>query len=67
VSSRSTRARDRGIKRERYGATGALEVWLVDTHHDVVVIGDRILGASDHITSTHLPGFSLSVGELFNR
>ena len=67
VGSRSTRARDRGIKRERYGATGALEVWLVDTGHDVVVIGDRILGADDHITSSHLPGFSLSVRELFDR
>jgi Uma2 family endonuclease len=67
VSSPSTARFDRGIKRERYLAAGVQEVWLVDTASEAVEIGDRVLTVGESITSSLLPGFSLSVGELFDR
>lgn len=67
VSSPSTAHYDRGIKLENYLAAGSLEVWLVDTRRDVVVIGDVVLTNDDVLTSPLLPGFELQVAELFDR
>lgn len=67
VRSDSTWRYDVGVKRDRYLAAGAVEVWLVDTKDDVVRIGDRVLTVDDALTSPLLPGFTLSVRELFDR
>lgn len=70
ISSPSTRAFDRGIKRAAYLASGAVEVWLVDLHGDVVerhtaagpdpVVHSR----GDRLTTPLLPGFDVAVDDL---
>ena len=67
VRSPSTWRLDRGVKRERYLAAGTLEVWLVDGDHETVEIAALVLSADDVLTSPLLPGFQLSVRELFRR
>lgn len=70
VSSPSTRAFDRGIKRAAYLATGAVEVWLVDLRADVLerhtdATGQpEVLERGDHLTTPLLPGFRVAVADV---
>lgn len=69
VLSPSTAARDRKVKRGKYLANGAGEVWLVDGGKNRIEIyeaaGERFLDEADTLTSGALPGFELSLPELF--
>jgi Uma2 family endonuclease len=79
VRSASTWRYDVGPKREAYARTGALELWLVDTESDTVIVNRRSnpdapgfdvlleLGADEMLESPLLPGFALSIDELFDR
>lgn len=73
VSSPSTRAIDRGPKRELYARHGVPEYWFVDLESDRVEIHrlevERygrpvVLGRGDTIESPLLPGFALPVDEV---
>ena len=77
VLSPSTRRRDEGIKRKLFDQKGAREYWLVDPENCRVSIYRRAADGSFPIVSTLsaaadeqietplLPGFELSVSELF--
>ena len=79
VRSPSTWRYDIGPKRRAYESAGVAELWLVDTESDTVMVNRRSspdhpvfdvvdeLGADAGVTSPLLPGFSLSVDELFDR
>lgn len=67
VSSPSTRAFDRGIKRATYLAAGVVELWLVDLERDLIErhAADRTepVGHSrgEDVTTSLLPGFRVAV------
>ena len=77
ILSPSTQGRDRGIKRQLYERSGVLEYWLVDSDECSVVVdrldasgrlapAERSLGGNgDQLTTPLLPGFSVSLAELF--
>ena len=56
-------------KKERYRRAGTTEVWLISAENAEIAIygpdGDRILRAGDTLSSEVLPGFALTVNELF--
>lgn len=70
VGSPSTHRYDRGVKRERYLVSGAVEVWLVDLELDEIEIHRRddesptVVGRGDTVTTPVLPGFAAIVDEL---
>lgn len=75
VSSPSTRAFDRGVKRDRYAGTGAREVWLVDLDRDVIeraVIEERAVGrvtvhtVGEQFTSELFGGITFDVADLLD-
>jgi Uma2 family endonuclease len=77
VLSRSTKARDERIKLQLFDRSGVREYWLVDPDRNHVTAFRRedggtlrsvaSLGVSEHevLTSPLLPGFSLSLADLF--
>lgn len=77
VRSPSTWRYDIGAKKARYEQYGLPELWLVDTAADVVLVFRRSspkapsfdvsleLARGDDLTSRLLPGFALSLDELF--
>ncbi|MGH8986021.1 MAG: Uma2 family endonuclease [Acidimicrobiia bacterium] len=79
VLSPSTRRYDLGPKRAVYERDGALELWLVDTDPDGVVVERRShpdaagfdvrleLQPGDALTSPLLPGLEVLLSELFDR
>lgn len=73
VGSPSTHRYDRGIKRDRYLASGALEVWLVDLARDEVEVHRSlddppvVLGRGDTLSCEVLPGFAAAVDDLLGR
>jgi Uma2 family endonuclease len=78
ILSPSTRKRDEGIKRKLYEKTGVREYWLVDPKKSELSICRRTedgslptvatlsAAADDHLETTLLPGFVLSISELFS-
>lgn len=79
VRSRSTWRYDTGIKRTRYEQGGVLELWLVDTEADTVIVDRRSapdastfdvrreLGRGEVLTSPLLPGCELPLDDLLDR
>jgi Uma2 family endonuclease len=76
VVSKSTRRRDERIKKDLFDRRGVREYWIVDPDRSQVVVYRRQGGGLDArtpltvtdraaLTSPLLPGFSLSVPELF--
>jgi Uma2 family endonuclease len=77
VRSPSTWRYDIGSKKARYEQYGLPELWLVDTAADEIIIYRRSkpgaatfdvslqLARGDDLTSPQLPGFALSLDELF--
>ena len=77
VLSTGTRERDEHIKRQLFDRCGVREYWLVDPERNQVTVHRREDGralrpgvpltAADHVllTTPLLPGFSLSIAELF--
>ena len=77
ILSPSTRRRDEGIKRQLFDQKGVREYWLVDPKNCRVSIRRRSAdgsfpivstlsaAADEHIETPLLPGFALSVSELF--
>ena len=77
ILSPSTSRRDRGIKRALYERVGVREYWIVDPDRKGVQVLRRTEGkafraartltsaAGDLLTTPLLPGFSLSLAELF--
>ena len=76
VLSTSTRARDRGIKLERYRHFGVAECWVIDPERGVVDVWKLAAGAPEPITLRAAdtlrwipihggPTLEISVGELF--
>lgn len=79
VRSPSTWRYDTGAKKETYERLGLPELWLVDSKTEVVAVHRRSssgvetfdetleLGHGETLTSSLLPGFSLSIDALFDR
>lgn len=76
VSSPSTRRFDEGVKLDRYAASGAREVWLVDLDGDELrryVVVDRrpgepqVLRPGEVLVTDLLPGLELPVGDVLAR
>jgi len=79
IRSASTWRYDIGAKKRVYEAAGLPELWLVDHAADVVLVYRRTLpaartfdlalelGAGERLSSPQLPGFALSLDELFRR
>ncbi len=79
VRSPSTWRYDIGPKKDTYERLGLPELWLVDTKAEKVLVNRRSapdgptfdvaveVGATEALTSSLLPGFSLSVAELLDR
>jgi Uma2 family endonuclease len=76
VISKSTRSRDERIKKELFDRGGVREYWIVDPERSQLIVhrrdGARLTGrtplsaeADAVLTSPLLPGFSLSISELF--
>jgi Uma2 family endonuclease len=76
VVSKSTRRRDERIKRELFDRGGVREYWIVDPDRSRITVfrrdGDRLgthssLSVADRavLTTPLIPGFSLSLSELF--
>jgi Uma2 family endonuclease len=69
VLSPSTRAYDRGVKREKYFEAGVKEVWLLDGRARTVEVhtpsGSRIAREGERAESAAIPGFSLTPAEAF--
>lgn len=74
VLSPSTTTQDRGIKKALYARYGVIEYWIVDSEAAVVEIFRlqenpeapmRTMTSADALTTALLPGFSLSLGDLF--
>ena len=77
VLSPSTRRRDEGIKRQLFDQKGVREYWLVDPKNCRVsicrrspdgsfpIVSTLSAAADEHIETPLLPGFALSVSELF--
>ena len=55
-------------KKDRYLQAGTQEVWLIapDTPEVAVYPGNRILRGSDLLATKLIPGFSISIDELFS-
>jgi len=78
ILSPSTRRRDEGIKRQLYEKKGVREYWLVDPKKCQALICRRTedgsfpvaatlsAAADDHLETELLPGFVLSISELFS-
>ena len=79
IRSASTWRYDIGAKKRVYEAGGLPELWLVDDAAETVLVYRRLvsesetfdvsleLAAGESVTSPQLPGFALSVEELFAR
>ena len=79
IRSASTWRYDIGAKKRVYEAAGLRELWLVDHAADAVLVYRRSvpgapnfdvaleLGAGEVLTSPQLPGFALTLDELFRR
>jgi Uma2 family endonuclease len=79
VRSPSTWRFDTTVKFRKYEASGAAEVWLVDTASNTVLVYRRSdpasptfdvaheLAAGETLTTLLLPEFAIDIGELFNR
>ena len=76
ILSKSTRSRDERIKKELFDRGGVREYWMVDPDHGQLIVHLREadgfhacspLSATDSalLTTSLLPGFSLSLSELF--
>jgi Uma2 family endonuclease len=77
VRSPATWRYDIGVKKSNYERYGVVELWLIDTAADVVLVFRRStpttacfdvsleLAPGDTLTSPLLLGFSLAVGEIF--
>jgi Uma2 family endonuclease len=56
-------------KKERYRRAGTTEVWLISAENAEIAIyrpdQDRILHAGDTVSSELLPGFAITVNDLF--
>jgi Uma2 family endonuclease len=69
VLSPSTAARDRGVKTDRYIASGVREVWLVDPREGTIEVvsagGSRLAVAGEVARSDAVPGFAIEVDRLF--
>lgn len=73
VRSPKTWLLDIGRKRDEYRASGVGELWLVDTPANTVLVyrkdesldDAREVGLGESLTSPLLPGFTLSIDELF--
>ena len=76
VVSKSTRKRDERIKKELFDRGGVREYWIVDPEHSQLIVhrrdgarlADRTPLSADAdavLTTPLLPGFSLSISELF--
>lgn len=69
VLSPSTRGNDLGPKRAHYVAAGVRELWLIDPGDATVSVvtsaGDVTLGADDTLASPLLPGFAMTVRDIF--
>lgn len=74
VLSPSTAPQDRGPKKVLYARYGVTEYWIVDPEAATIEIyrleqdpeaPERTLGSTDTLTTALLPGFSLSLRELF--
>lgn len=63
---------DEVVKLKRYDALGVAEYWIADPQHETVKIYRRAAGAfaltpnGDPVTTPLVPGFSLSLREIFN-
>ena len=66
--------RDREIKLKLYSRQGVLEYWIADRDRQAVQVYRRVnavlelaltLGPTDQVTSPLLPGFAVTVGDLF--
>jgi Uma2 family endonuclease len=79
IRSESTWRFDVGAKKRVYERGGLRELWLVDDKSETVLVYRRStpraeifdvaleLGAGETLTSPQLPGFELSIDELFER
>ena len=77
ILSPSTRRRDQGIKKRLFDQKGVREYWVVDPKNCRVsiyrrsgdgsfpIVSTRSAAADEHIETPLLPGFELSVSELF--
>jgi len=69
VASSSDLYNDLLRKKDRYRRAGTSEVWLIspETHEVNVysISGNRILQSGDTLTSPLLPGFSVTLDDLF--
>ncbi|HEY0142771.1 MAG TPA: Uma2 family endonuclease [Thermoanaerobaculia bacterium] len=76
ILSPGTRSRDEKVKRANYERYGVSEYWLVDPEDEVVMIDRRVGGAfvraavleyekGDTLATPLIPGFSLSLAEVF--
>lgn len=77
ILSPSTRRRDEGIKRRLFDQKGVREYWLVDLKNRCVsicrrsgdgsfpIVSTLSAAADEHVETPLLPGFELSVSELF--
>jgi Uma2 family endonuclease len=71
----SNERRDRHVKRSLYSTRGVTEYWLIDPENQLVelylrnqageLLFDKSVLASDELTSSLLPGFSIRVDTLF--
>jgi len=78
ILSPSTRRRDEGIKRSLYDQKGVREYWLVDAKKCQIsvcrraedgsfpIVATLSAAADDHLETALLPGFELSISELFS-
>ncbi len=71
ILSPSTRKYDEIVKLKRYDAMGIPEYWIVDPENESVKIfrhtsrGFALAPAADHLTTPLIPGFSVSVRDIF--
>ena len=74
ILSPSTERRDRIVKRDLYARHGVREYWLIDPYAKIATVltlgangynTHAVYGEGDTLTSPTLPGFALSLSELF--
>jgi len=75
ILSPTTSKRDRGVKLKAYARHGVTEYWIVDPDERTIEVyrlererylAPRVFREPEHITSSMLPSFSLSVARVFN-